>query len=81
MEIIEPGDLVRKSGSHIEMLVVCSADDDENCGEPSLAPSFFCVWEHEHMLHEEVVSIEQMKLVRRERRRVPRRGILPIPRF
>jgi hypothetical protein len=74
---IEPGDLVSKIGTDVEMLVIGSADDEYT--EASLAPAFFCVWEHEHKLFEEVVSAKDMTLVRRERRRVLRGGVLNFP--
>jgi hypothetical protein len=74
---IETGDLVRKIGTDIEMLVIGSADDEYT--ETSLAPSFFCVWEYEHKLFEEVVSAKDMTLVRQERRRIPRGGVLDFP--
>ena len=74
---IGAGDLVRNNETDIEMLVIGSANDDR--WEVAAAPSFFCVWERQHFLHEEVVSSENLTLLRVERRRVPRGGILDFP--
>lgn len=74
---IGAGDLVRNNETDVEMLVIGSANDDR--WEVPAVPSFFCVWERQHFLHEEAVSSENLTLVRVERRRVPRGGILDFP--
>lgn len=76
MNAIGAGDLVKRRDSEIEMMVVSA---DEECSEGAISPAFFCVWEHNHFLHEELIGIDELVLVRRERRRVPRGGILNFP--
>jgi hypothetical protein len=74
---IETGDLVRIDGADIEMLVIGRADHDLwNTGS---RPSVFCVWEQHDILFEEVMAVERLVLVRRERRRIPRGGKLVFP--
>lgn len=74
---INPGDVVRKCDSNCEMLVIGYADEHlDFLREPTAT---FCVWEVGHLLFEAVILIEQLVLVRRERRRVPRGGVLHFP--
>lgn len=61
------------------MLVIGSADDEYT--ETPLVPSYFCVWEYQHKLFEEVVNARDMTLVRQERRGIPRGGVLHFPRY
>lgn len=75
MQKIVAGDLVCKQASGQEMLVIGRADEPDG----SEAPSVFCVWEAAHFLHEEIVLISDLQLVRKERRRVPRCGALNFP--
>lgn len=72
-----PGDLVRIAGSDYELLIIGTADDD--FFDAPLIPSWFCVWEYEHRLFEEVFSEDNLTLVRKERRRIPRGGELEFP--
>jgi hypothetical protein len=74
---IQTGDLVRIDGADVEMLVIGRADDD--LWDVASRPSVFCVWEQDNILFEEVVAVEQLVLVRRERRRVLRCGELIFP--
>jgi hypothetical protein len=77
MSEIEAGDLVRIADSDYEMLIIGCADDDTEARD--FAPSWFCVWEYEHRLYEEVFSEDSLILVRKERRRIPRGGDLTFP--
>jgi hypothetical protein len=72
---IEAGDLVAKRGERTEMLVIGMADDDPK----ATAPAFFCVWEQENILFEEIVPVDGLDLVRKERRRIFREGVLNYP--
>lgn len=74
---IAAGDLVSTCDSDDEMLVIGRADD--NFWEPCTEPAFFCVWEQMNFLREEVFPVSRLKLVRRERRRIPRGGELQFP--
>ncbi|SEO57829.1 hypothetical protein SAMN05428959_11070 [Duganella sp. CF517] len=72
---IASGDLVTEKGERLEMLVIGSADED-----PYVAvTTVFCVWERDHMLHEEIFHVDNLALVRKERRRVIRGGNLDFP--
>lgn len=73
---IQTGDLVRADGADVEMLVIGRADYDL---WDASRPSVFCVWEQQNILFEEVIAVEQLVLVRRERRRVLRGGELVFP--
>jgi hypothetical protein len=76
MENYSAGDLVKRTSDGPEMLIIGAVDD------PSVEPetaTFFCVWEAQHFLHEEVVPARELSIVRRERRRVPRGGVLDFP--
>jgi hypothetical protein len=59
------------------MLVIGRADDD--LWDTASDPSVFCVWEQNNILFEEVIAVERLRLVRRERRRVVRGGKLKFP--
>lgn len=74
---LDAGDLVRATGSDIEMLVIGRADDPVR--ERGTQPSVFCVWERAHYLNEEVFLISELELVRKERRRGIRNGELNFP--
>lgn len=78
MRAFEPGDIVRKIGREQDMLVISQA---ENAPRAFAATAYDCVWEQGDRLLEEVVSGLDLILVRRERRRVLRGGILPIPQY
>lgn len=65
-----------RAGDGVEMLIIGTADDQPVRPE---AASFFCVWEQSHFLHEEVVPARELSIVRRERRRIPRGGMLDFP--
>jgi hypothetical protein len=77
MMSMEPGDLVRLHGTEYEMLAIGSVDDDE--AQACSSRSYFCVWERNHRLFEEVIGEADLPLVRRERRGIPRRGMLDFP--
>lgn len=72
------GDLVRIVETDCEMLIIGSADDDLALSH--LCRSWFCVWECDHRLYEEIFLESQLILVRKERRRIPRGGDLIFPR-
>ena len=78
---ISTGDLVQHKLRRSQMLVIGSANEsaDDPLSEALDDPDFFCVWEEGQLLHEEVFASSDLILVRKERRRVPRLGILPIP--
>lgn len=65
-----------RAADGVEMLIIGTADDQAVRPE---AASFFCVWEQSHFLHEEVVAARELSIVRRERRRIPRGGLLDFP--
>ena|GEM_PF-3503045 len=65
-----------RAADGVEMLIIGTADDQPVRPE---AASFFCVWEQSHFLHEEVVAAGELLIVRRERRRIPRGGLLDFP--
>lgn len=77
MSYLSAGDLVRIADSDCEMLIIGCADDVPI--DTGSAPSWFCVWEYKHRLFEEVFSDHSLILVRKERRRIPRRGELDFP--
>ena len=77
MDKLEPGDLVRITESDCEMLVIGCADEENHADD--LMSSYFCVWEHQHRLFEEVFPAEALMVIRRERRRIPRGGELDFP--
>lgn len=77
MDEIEAGDLVRIANTEYEMLIIGCADDDEKVLQ--LARTWFCVWELEHKLYEEVFAESDLILVRKEQRRIPRGGDLNFP--
>lgn len=76
MENYFAGDVVRRAADGMEMLIIGGADEQ---AMPAEAATFFCVWEHSHYLHEEVVPASELSIVRRERRRIPRGGVLDFP--
>ena len=75
MSDIASGDLVTQRGKHLEMLVIGTADEDPF----AIATTVFCVWERDHLLYEEVFRIDALEVVRKERRRVIRGGMLDFP--
>lgn len=75
---LKAGDLVREKECGYEMLAIGRADDE--VWVPDSSPAFFCVWEEGHQLREEIFPAERLVLVRPERRKIPRRGELQIPR-
>jgi hypothetical protein len=77
MVILDAGDIVRITGTDYEMLIIgCAYDNtEENCD----LDSWFCVWEVEHRLFEQVFSGKDLVLVRKERRRIPRGGRIHFP--
>jgi hypothetical protein len=75
---IEAGDLVRTRDGQFDMLVIGRADHEY--WEPGSVPALFCAWEEDHQLFEEVFTLSQLTLVRREQRRIPRGGELEFPR-
>lgn len=77
MSELAAGDLVRIADSEYEMLIIGCAD--EFPVDSGNASSWFCVWEFEHRLFEEVFSSNSLILVRKERRRIPRGGQLAFP--
>ncbi len=76
MSVFEAGDLVRKVGMDFDMLVIARADDMH---QQIACPSYDCAWEQGNQLFEAIVPGSDLVLVRRERRRVPRGGILEFP--
>lgn len=70
MSQLSVGDLVKLEDDHCEMLVVGCADEPAQvpCGPPTL----FCVWECDHRMFEEVFAEDMLRLLRKERRRIPR---------
>lgn len=77
MNWITSGDLVRMAGGQCEMMIVGSADDEHAVvGD---APTWFCVWESNHRLFERVYSENELIVIRKERRRIPRGGDMNFP--
>ena len=74
---LDAGDLVRVAGVDHEMVIIGCADEDLRLDE--FDASWFCVWEAEHYLFEEVFAGRDLILVRKERRRVPRGGNITFP--
>jgi hypothetical protein len=79
MEQFQAGDLVKRQPDGQEMLILGPVEENETAWLHKEAASFFCVWEQQHFLHEEVIPAEQLIIVRRERRRIPRGGKLQFP--
>ena len=73
----DAGDVVRLAGADYEMLIIGFADDEPQANENRC--SWFCVWESEHYLHEEVFAGKDLILVQKERRRIPRGGNINFP--
>ncbi|WP_322534539.1 hypothetical protein SR858_09850 [Duganella zoogloeoides] len=70
MSQLAVGDLVTLEDNECEMLVVGSADE---VTQPTCSPStWFCVWECDHRMFEEVFAEDMLRLLRKERRRIPR---------
>lgn len=77
MYSINSGDIVRVVDSCCDMMIVGSADEDYV--GPKGAPTWFCVWEVDNRLFERVLYENDLVLVRKERRRIPRGGVLHFP--
>jgi hypothetical protein len=77
MDKLGPGDLVRIAESECEMLVIGCADEEPD-GNNGMS-SYFCVWEYQHRLFEEVFPEPVLMLIRKERRRIPRGGEMAFP--
>lgn len=77
MYLINSGDIVRIADTQCDMMIVGCADDEH--AVPGAAPTWFCVWEVDNRLFEKVFSETDLVLVRKERRRIPRGGVLHFP--
>ena len=74
---LEAGDVVRLAWADDEMVIIGCADDEP---QTDAADEFwFCVWEAEHRLFEEVFCGKDLMLVQKERRRIPRGGHISFP--
>ena len=74
---LDAGDTVRLASADYEMVIIGCAEDEPGVGEADA--SWFCVWEAEHYLFEEVFAGKDLILVRKERRRIPRGGNIDFP--
>ncbi len=79
MQHLCAGDLVTRREGGPEMVIVACADEHQSPGVDGC--SFFCVWDDAHQLHEEVFGRAELRLLRQERRRVPRPNTAPFPPF
>lgn len=81
MTRLAAGDLVRAVGQQDEMLVVGCADEIAvgTAVDTATGTSWFCVWERDNHLFEEVFPASELILVRKEQRRIPRDGGFVFP--
>lgn len=75
-DALQVGDIVRTVDGDDEMLLI---DQDVDAAPVSGERMWFGVWESADRLHQALYPESQLILIRKERRRIPRRGILPIP--
>lgn len=75
-DALQVGDIVRTIDGDSEMLLI---DQDVDATLENGERMWFGIWESGNRLHQDLYPESQLILVRKERRRIPRRGILPIP--
>ena len=75
MKIVRVGDLVRVIDAKYEMIVIGQDDDALDQGEAV----WFCAWEIGNQLHEQAFAESRLVVVRKERRRIPRGGVVQFP--
>jgi uncharacterized protein YodC (DUF2158 family) len=77
MERFKEGDMVQVRGGGPEMLVV-GAYEELQCGDEAIV-GIFCVWDSDHQLNERVFAPDELDIIRYERRRFARPGLLSVP--
>jgi hypothetical protein len=75
MDVLQAGDIVRVIDSEHEMILI--GQDFDTPSDPERI--WLCAWDRGGQLYQQIFPESRLIIVRKERRRIPRAGALPIP--